>query len=124
MQPYIEYWEGILKCLPKPTPQQNLILLEDFWLISNWKTNHVRFSLPTPLVLDDIEDPIVLPYCGPKNMKLSLNIVAYTPFRDLLQGDFIFARPYELEVYPIWMGRTHIKVVKDGNDEHYPMVHI
>jgi hypothetical protein len=32
--------------------------------------------------------------------------------------DFL-ACPCELEVYPIWMGKTHNDVVKDGNDEHY-----
>jgi hypothetical protein len=32
--------------------------------------------------------------------------------------DFL-ACPCELEVYPIWMGRAHSDVVKDGNDEHY-----
>ncbi len=30
MQPYIEYWEGILKCLSKPTPQQSLNIVRGF----------------------------------------------------------------------------------------------
>jgi hypothetical protein len=30
MKPYIDYWEGILKCLSKPILQQSLILLKGF----------------------------------------------------------------------------------------------
>jgi len=79
----------------------------------------VRFSLPFALVLEDIESPIIPSYCGPKNMKLSLSTTTYTPFRDLHEGDFVLTRPCEPKVYPIWMGRPHNDVVKDGNDEHY-----
>jgi hypothetical protein len=28
--PYIDYWEGVLKCFPKPLPKESLILLEVF----------------------------------------------------------------------------------------------
>ncbi len=45
MKPYVEYWEGILKCLLKPIPQQSFILLKGFWLSSNWKVNHVWRAL-------------------------------------------------------------------------------
>jgi hypothetical protein len=41
MGPYIESWEGILKCLLKPLPKQSPILLEGLWPSSNWKVNHV-----------------------------------------------------------------------------------
>ncbi len=41
MGTYIEYWEGILKCLLKPLPKQSPILLEGLWPSSNWKVNHV-----------------------------------------------------------------------------------
>jgi hypothetical protein len=71
-----------------------------------------------------MEDPIIPPYSGPKNMKLFLSIVAYTPFRDLHEGDFFLTCPFELEMYLVWMGKTHSDVVKDVNDEHYQMVHV
>jgi hypothetical protein len=28
------------------------------------------------------------------------------------------------EMYPIWMGKTHNDVVKDGNDEYYQIMHV
>jgi hypothetical protein len=52
-------------------------------------------------------------------MKMSLSTTTYTPFKDLHEGDFIFSRPFEPKMYPIWMGRVHSDVVKDVNDEHY-----
>jgi len=73
MKPYIEYQEGILECLSKPILQQSPILLEGFWPIRNWKVNHVRLSIPFVPILDDMEDLVIPPYCGPKNMKPSLN---------------------------------------------------
>jgi len=35
IEPYIEYWEHILKCLSKPFSKKNPILLEDFFLSFN-----------------------------------------------------------------------------------------
>jgi hypothetical protein len=70
MKPYVEYWEGILKCLLKPIPQQSLTLLEGFWLTSNWKVDHVRFFIPFVPIFDDMEDLVIPLYYGPKNMKL------------------------------------------------------
>jgi hypothetical protein len=84
----------------------------------------VRFSIPVAPIFDDMEDPTILPYCGPKNMKLSLSITTYIPFEDLHEGDFVLACPFELEMYPTWMGRVYTDVVKDVNDEHYQMVHV
>jgi len=57
-------------------------------------------------------------------MKPSLSIATYTPLKDLHEGDFFLACPFELEMHPVWMGRMHIDVVKDVNDEHYRMVHV
>jgi hypothetical protein len=57
-------------------------------------------------------------------MKPSLSTIAYTSFRDLHKRDVILAHPFDLEVYPIWVGKMHSEVVKDGNDEHYRMVHV
>ncbi len=84
----------------------------------------MKFSLPFALFLDNIENPIIPSYCGPKNMKLSLSTTTYTPIRDLHEGGFVLACPCEPKVYLIWMGRAHNDVVKDGNDEHYRMVHV
>jgi hypothetical protein len=57
-------------------------------------------------------------------MKLSLCTTTYIPFRDLHEGDFILTHPCEPKMYPIWMGRTHSDVMKDGNNEHYLMMHV
>jgi hypothetical protein len=47
-------------------------------------------STSIPNVVDvDLEDPVIAPYCGFKNMHPSLNILAYTPFCDLLVGNFV-----------------------------------
>ncbi len=84
----------------------------------------MRFSIPFFPLLDDVEDPAILLYCGFKHMKLSLSTTTYNPFKDLHEGDFLLACPCELEVYLVWMGKTHSDVVKDGNDEHYQMMHV
>jgi len=57
-------------------------------------------------------------------MKPSLNITTYTPFRNLHEKDFILARPFDPKVYLVWMGRAHNDFFKDGNDNHYRMVHV
>jgi len=47
-------------------------------------------SISIPNVVDvDPEDPAIAPYRGFKNMHPSLNIIAYTPFYDLLVGNFV-----------------------------------
>jgi len=119
MKPYIEYWKGILKCLSKPIPLQSLVFSKGFWLTSNWKVNHVRFLIPSIPIFDDIKNLVILPYCGPKNMKMSLNTTTYTPFRDCF-----LTHPSKLKMYPVCMGKAHSDVVKDVNDEHYQMVHV
>jgi hypothetical protein len=116
MKPYVEYWEGILKCLLKPIPQQSLILLKGFWLISNWKVNHVRFFIPSIPIFDDMEDLVIPLYYGPKNMKPSLSTTTYNPFKDLHERDFLFACPSKPKVHLVWMGRVHSDVVKDANN--------
>jgi hypothetical protein len=122
MGPYIEYWEGILECFLKPLLKQNPILLEGIWPSSNWKANYVQFSSPTPPILEDQEDPIIHLYCGPKNMKPSLNMTYDTPCKGLHRRNFIFACPFNLEMYFVWMGKVHNDVVKDENDEHYNFI--
>jgi len=113
-----------LECLSKPISQQSPILLEGFWPTNNWKVNHVKFCIPSVPIFDDMEDSTIPPYCGPKNMKPSLRITTYIPFEDLHEGDFLFTRPFELEMYPVWMAKVYTGVVKDVNDEHYRMVHV
>jgi hypothetical protein len=110
--------------LLKPIPLQNPILLKGFWPTSNWKINHVRFSIPFVPIFDDIENPVILPYCGPKNMKVSLSTTTNTPFRDLHEKDFFLAHPSKPKMCPIWMGRTRRDVVKDANAKHYRMLHV
>jgi hypothetical protein len=34
-------------------------LLEGFWQITNWKVDHMRFSIPSDPIFDDIEDLVV-----------------------------------------------------------------
>ncbi len=79
----------------------------------------MRFFIPFVPILDDMKDPTIPLYCGSKHMKSSLSTTTYTPFRDLHEGGLLLARPCELEMYLVWMGKAHSDVVKDGNDEHY-----
>jgi len=46
----------------------------------------------------DPEDPIQVPYCGPKNMK---PLTTYTSFRDFNVGDFVFVKPLNLDLVPL-----------------------
>jgi hypothetical protein len=46
----------------------------------------------------DPENPIQIPYSGPKNMK---PLIAYTPFRDLNVGDFVLVRPHDPNFVPL-----------------------
>jgi hypothetical protein len=62
----------------------------------------------------DVEDPIMCPYCGPKNLKPSS---AYTPFKDFNNGDFVLVKPYDLLLIPMWMGRPQCDVVKDEENK-------
>jgi hypothetical protein len=54
----------------------------------------------------------------------SLNIIAYTPFCDLFVGNFVFMRPADLKVYPMWMGRVECDVVRDQENENYRKVYV
>ncbi len=65
--PYVVYWENILELLSNPLPIQNSTLLEGFWPFNNWRFNHVQGAIP-PVVDVDFKDPIITPYCGPKNI--------------------------------------------------------
>jgi hypothetical protein len=122
---HIEHKEGILESyLSKPLPKQSPILLEGFEPFSNWKVKHVQFFFNStypwrsrrsnyPFILWAEEHETIFEY-----------VVAYTPFRYLHEKDFILVCPSNFETYPIWMGKVHSDVVKDGNDKHYRMVHV
>ncbi len=69
----------------------------------------------------DLEDPIWVPYCGPKNMK---PLTAYIPFKDLNVGNFVFVKPHDLDLVPLWMGRVEGDVVKDEESENFKMVRV
>jgi hypothetical protein len=51
-------------------------------------------------------------------------ILAYTPFRDLNNKDFVLMRLHYLLLVPIWMGGTHSDVVKDYQNEFFKMVNV
>jgi hypothetical protein len=85
---YVKYWENILKLLSRLIPRHNFVLLEGFWPSNNWRANYDHTSIPS-VVDNDLEDLVIPPYYGPRRMRLSLNTIAYTPFRDLFVGSFV-----------------------------------
>jgi hypothetical protein len=58
----------------------------------------------------DHENPSIL---WPKSMRLFLNIVAYTPFRDLFTGNFVLVHLANPKVYHVWMGKVKSDVLRD-----------
>jgi hypothetical protein len=69
----------------------------------------------------DLEDPIRVPYCGPKNMK---PLTAYKPFRYINVGDFVLVRLHDLDLVLLWMGRMEGDVIKDEENEYFKMVRV
>jgi hypothetical protein len=97
MKPYINYWEAILEMLANLFPQQSPMLLEGFWPTNKWTVNHLQFAEPSSTILMDKEDIMLQPFYGPKNMKPTMKMAPYTPFINLHNGDFVLARPSDLE---------------------------
>jgi hypothetical protein len=97
--------------------------LESFWPSSNWRVNYERASIPI-VVGVDLEDLVIPPYCGVKNMCPSSKIVAYMPFHDLFVGNFVLVWPIDPTVYLVWMGRAESDVVKDQKNENYRKVYV
>ncbi len=97
MKSYVEYWEDVLLHLSRPLPPQSTTLLEGFWPLSNWKSNHARVSLSTMMDVVDPEDSFSVSYCGPKNMR---PLTAYTPFKNFNVGNFMFMRPHDPDLVP------------------------
>jgi hypothetical protein len=110
MKSYVEYWEDILLHLSRPLPCQNATFLDSVWSLSNWKSNYYRALLLTIVVDVDLEDPILCPYYGLKNMRPS---ITYAPFRDFNGEDFVIVIPHHLGLVPVWMGIIESDVVKD-----------
>jgi len=77
--------------------------------------------LLTAIVGVDLEHPIQRPYCGPKNMRPS---IAYTPFINLNDGDFVFVKPHDSSFFRIRMGRVQGDVVKDEENTFLKMVRV
>jgi len=62
-----------------------LSFLKVFGLLAIKRTNHNHNVLGLALtIVDDInhEDPIILPYCKPKNMQPMLKTTTYTQYQD------------------------------------------
>jgi hypothetical protein len=64
---YVAYWENILKFLSNPLPLQNSTLLEGFRLPAIGGLIMCKVPIP-PIVDVDVENLVITPYCGPKNM--------------------------------------------------------
>ncbi len=97
--------------------------MEGFWPYSNWRINYECASIPTVINVDR-EDLVIPPYCGPRSMRPSLNIIAYKFFCDLFVGNFVFVWLVDLKIYPVWMGRAESDVVKDQENENYRKVYV
>jgi hypothetical protein len=50
------------------------------------------------MLVVDLEDPVIHPYCGPKNLKLA---PTYTSFKDINNGDFVLVRPHDPLLVPV-----------------------
>ncbi len=97
--------------------------MEGFWPSSNWRANYEHTSIP--IVVDvDLEDLVILPYYGPRNMHPSLNTTTYTLFRDLFVGSFVLVRPSNPTIYLVWMGRAKSDVVRDKKNENHRKVYV
>jgi hypothetical protein len=57
-------------------------------------------------------------------MRPSLNIVAYTPFHDLLVSNCVLVWPTDPIIYLVWMGMVESYVVRDQNNENYKKVYV
>jgi hypothetical protein len=97
--------------------------LEGFWPSKNWRTNYEHASILNVVDVDP-KDPIIPPYCGPKNMRPSLSIVAYRPFHDLFTSNFVLLWPLNLTIYFVWMGKAKSDVVRDQKNENCRKVYV
>jgi hypothetical protein len=120
---YVKYWVNILELLSKPISRYSSLLLESFWPFNNLRNNYQCTSIHT-IVDVDLKDHVIPPYYGPKSMRPSLNVVAYTHFSDLFASNFVLVRHSNLIVYHAWMGRVKTDVVRDQENENYRKVYV
>ncbi len=97
--------------------------MEGFWPFSNWRANYECASIPT-IVDVDPKDLVIPPYCGPRSMCPSLNIIAYKFFCDLFVGNFVLVWLVDHTIYLVWTGRAKNDVVKDQENENYRKVYV
>jgi hypothetical protein len=45
-------------------------------------------------------------------------LTTYTPLRDFNVGDFVFMRPHDLDLVPLYMERAEGDVIKDEENEN------
>ncbi len=114
LSPYMVYWENILELLSNLLPIQNSTLLESFWPLRNWRSNHMQGAIP-PIVDVDPKDLVITPYCGPKNMQPSLKIVVYILFRNLGLCEFVLVKLANLKLYPMWWERQRVRLWRMNN---------
>ncbi len=65
----------------------------------------------------DLEDPIWVLYCGPKNMRL---LITYMQFKDCIVE--ILWKLHDPDLVPFWMEEQ--RVIKDEESEYFKMVRI
>jgi hypothetical protein len=51
-------------------------------------------------------------------------LTTYTPFIDLNVENFVFVKPYDPNLVPLWMGKVKGDVIKDEKNEYYTMVRV
>ncbi len=61
----VEYWE-IIVAFVKIVILSKFNSLEGFWPLNNWRSNYAKASLSTMMDVIDPENPIQIPYYGPK----------------------------------------------------------
>jgi hypothetical protein len=105
--------------LSEPLPTQGSTILEGFWPFGNWKLNCAKSQLLSTTLIVDLEDLVIRPYYGPKNLKLA---PTYTPFRNINNGNFVLVKFHNLVL--VWLGRTHSDVVKDDQNEFFKMMRV
>jgi len=81
--------------------------VEGFWPCSNWKLNFVRIELSSTILVIDLEDLVICPYCGPKNLKPT---PTYTSSRNFNNGDFVLVRLHDPFLVLVWLEKTQSDV--------------
>jgi hypothetical protein len=83
--------------------------------------NFARIELLSTTLVIDLEDPIICPYCGPKNLKPTPTCTLFKIFNN---GDFVLVRPHDPFLVLVWFEKTQSDVVKDDQNENFKMVRV